>query len=70
MLFVAIGLVAWMLVVGARLVQLQITRYTNSAARARNQQSRQSKLQPTRGQVLDRKGRELARSVDTESFYS
>ena len=69
-LFVAIGLVAWMLVIGARLVQLQISQHDDFAARARNQQLSAIDTSPTRGQVLDRQGRELARSVDTESFFA
>ena len=69
-LFVAIVLVLWMLAIGARLVQLQIHQHDNLASRARNQQLSSIETAPTRGQVLDRQGRELARSLDTESFYS
>src|SRR5882672_5611625 len=69
-LFVAIALVLWMLAIGARLVQLQIHQHDNLATRARNQQLSSIETAPTRGQVLDRQGRELARSLDTESFYS
>src|SRR6266849_9162397 len=68
--FVAIGLLAWMLAIGARLVQLQINQHEDLAARARNQQLSAIDTAPTRGQVLDRQGRELARSLDTESFYA
>jgi cell division protein FtsI (penicillin-binding protein 3) len=64
------GLVFWMLVIGGRLVQLQIHRHDELALRARNQQLSSIETAPTRGQVLDRQGRELARSLDTESFYS
>src|ERR1051325_10102345 len=69
-LFVAIGLLLWMMVIGARLVQLQIHRHDELASRARNQQLSSIETAPTRGQVLDRQGRELARSLDTESFYA
>src|SRR5712664_4266520 len=69
-LFVSLGLVVWMLAVGARLVQLQVSRHDELAARARNQQLSSIETAPTRGQVLDRQGRELARSLDTESFYA
>jgi cell division protein FtsI (penicillin-binding protein 3) len=69
-LFVAIGLVAWMLLIGARLVQLQISQHDDFTARARNQQLSAIDTSPTRGQVLDRQGRELARSIDTESFFA
>src|SRR2546430_6254244 len=69
-LFVAIGLALWMGAIGARLVQLQIHQHDDLASRARNQQLSSIDTAPTRGQVLDRQGRELARSLDTESFYS
>jgi cell division protein FtsI (penicillin-binding protein 3) len=69
-LYVAIGLVFWMLVVGARLVQLQLGQHQQLSARARNQQLGAIDTSPTRGQVLDRQGRELARSLDTESFFA
>jgi cell division protein FtsI (penicillin-binding protein 3) len=66
----AIGLVLWMLVIGGRLIQLQVHRHDELAARARNQQMTAIETAPTRGQVVDRQGRELARSLDTESFFS
>src|SRR5688572_5605746 len=69
-MFVALGLVAWMAIVGLRLVQLQISRHTELATRAKNQQLGTVETSPTRGLLLDRQGRELARSVDTESFYA
>src|SRR6202171_1336810 len=69
-LFVAIGLVAWMFLIGARLVQWQVSQHDDFTARARNQQLSAIETSPTRGQVLDRQGRELARSIETESFYA
>src|SRR6202163_1234923 len=69
-LFVALGLVAWMFLIGARLVQLQVSQHDDFTARARNQQLSAVETSPTRGQVLDRQGRELARSIETESFYA
>ena len=69
-LFVAIGLVAWMLIIGARLVQLQVSQHDDLTARARNQQLGSIETNPVRGQLLDRQGRELARSIDTESFFA
>lgn len=69
-IFIALGLVAWMLLIGARLVQLQVNQHDQLAARARNQQLSSIETAPTRGQVLDRQGRELARSLDTESFFA
>src|SRR3977135_3460219 len=69
-LFIAIGLVAWMLLIGARLVQLQVSQHDDFTSRARNQQLSAVETSPRRGQVLDRQGRELARSIETESFYA
>src|SRR5215813_3236943 len=68
--FVALGLVVWMFVIGARLLQLQIHQHDELASRARNQQLSSIETDATRGQLLDRQGRELARSLDTESFYA
>lgn len=69
-LFVSLGLVAWMLLIGGRLVQLQVSQHDDFTSRARNQQLSAIDTGPTRGQVLDRQGRELARSIETESFYA
>jgi penicillin-binding protein 2 len=68
-LFLALGLVAWMVLIGARLVQLQVSQHDDYTARARSQQLSAVETSPTRGQLLDRQGRELARSIETESFY-
>jgi cell division protein FtsI (penicillin-binding protein 3) len=59
-----------MVVIGARLVYLQIHQHAELSSRARNQQQNLVETAPSRGQVLDRKGRELARSLDTESFFA
>ncbi len=40
------------------------------ASRARSQQVGAIETSPSRGQLLDRQGRELARSIDTESFFA
>src|SRR5262245_23440499 len=69
-LFISLGLLAWMLLIGARLVQLQVSQHDDLATRARNQQLNSIETAPVRGQVLDRQGRELARSLDMESFYA
>ena len=69
-LFIAFGLVVWMLAIGARLVQLQVNQHEELASRARSQQVGAIETSPSRGQLLDRQGRELARSIDTESFFA
>ena len=58
-----------MLAVGARLIYLQTHERDWLMARARVQQQDMIETSPWRGVVLDRQGRELARSVDTESFF-
>src|SRR5258708_14303209 len=69
-LIVTVALVVWMLAVGARLVQVQISQHDELTARAQSQQLAAIDTSPIRGQVLDRQGRELARSIDTESFFA
>ena len=69
-LLVSVALMVWMLAIGARLVQLQVSQHEDLAARARNQQLGAIETSPSRGQLLDRQGRELARSIDTESFFA
>src|SRR2546422_10238314 len=69
-LLVVIGLVVWMLLIGARLVQLQVSQHDDFTARARNQQLGSIETSATRGPVLDRQGRELARSIETASFFA
>ncbi|HMJ26317.1 MAG TPA: penicillin-binding protein, partial [Pyrinomonadaceae bacterium] len=69
-LIVALVLVGWMFVIGARLVQLQVSQHETFTARARNQQLSSIQTSATRGPVVDRQGRELARSVETASFFA
>src|SRR3989449_790785 len=69
-LFIAFGLVVWMLAIGARLFQLQVNQHEELASHARSQQVGAIETSPSRGQLLDRQGRELARSIDTESFFA
>ena len=59
----------WMLAVSARLVYLQVTQHTTLANRARQQQQNALDTTPQRGELLDRYGRQLARSVQTISLF-
>jgi len=54
-LFIAIGLVVWMLAIGARLVQLQINQHDELASRARSQQVGSIETSPSRGQLFGSK---------------
>ncbi len=68
-LIVASVLIFWMFAITARLVYLQTVEHDWLRERARVQQQDSLDTSPMRGLVLDREGRELARSVDTESFF-
>lgn len=68
-LFVAAFIGFWMLVVCARLVYLQFSQYENLANRAKQQQQNSIDTTPQRGELLDRQGRQLARSIQTVSLF-
>ncbi|HYY57627.1 MAG TPA: hypothetical protein VE842_09870, partial [Pyrinomonadaceae bacterium] len=68
-LVIASVLVFWMLVIAVRIIYLQTAQHDWLRERARVQQQDAIRTSPLRGLVLDRAGRELARSVDTESFF-
>jgi cell division protein FtsI (penicillin-binding protein 3) len=59
-----------MVVIGARLVYLQTVRHEELSKRARSQQHRGVVTGAARGLILDRQGREMARSVEVESFFA
>ena len=69
-LMVACFLGVWMLVIGVRLIYLQTAQHEWLTSRARTQQQDAIETSPIRGLVLDRHGNELARSIDTESFWA
>ncbi|MDQ3257942.1 MAG: penicillin-binding protein 2, partial [Acidobacteriota bacterium] len=66
---VAIFLFLWMVVIGVRLIHLQISQHEWLSARARAQQQGRGEQSAVRGLIVDRMGRELARSVVSESFF-
>src|SRR4029078_6609117 len=68
-LFVAAFVAFWMLGISARLVYLQVSRHEKLSARAHQQQQDAIDISPTRGAVLDREQRELARTIDTTSVF-
>ncbi|HEX8686658.1 MAG TPA: penicillin-binding protein 2, partial [Pyrinomonadaceae bacterium] len=67
---VAVFLCLWMVAVGARLAYLQTSQHGWLTKRARMQQLDAEPQAAARGLILDRQGRELARSVDLDSFYA
>src|SRR5215217_8632463 len=68
-LLVAAFIGFWMLVITARLVHLQFSQHDTLVDRARQQQQNAIETGAQRGELLDREGRELARSVQTVSLF-
>src|SRR5215510_3419653 len=68
-LYVAAFIGFWMFLVSARLVYLQFSQYDSLANRARQQQQNAIETSAQRGELLDRQGHELARSVQTVSLF-
>ena len=68
-LLVTAFIVCWMLAIGARLVYLQVSTHDWLTERAREQQLGAIETGFERGQLADREGRQLARSVETESIF-
>jgi cell division protein FtsI (penicillin-binding protein 3) len=64
---IAAGLTVWAVAIEARLVQLQLIDRASLELRAERQQTQQVDLLPQRGEILDRHGLVLARSVDADS---
>ena len=63
-------LIAWVAAIEGRLLYLQVFRHADLMARAERQQSRTIPSPPKRGEILDRHGRILARSVDADTIYA
>ena len=68
-LLVAAFIGFWMLAVSARLVYLQVSQHASLSNRARQQQQNALDTTPQRGELLDRHGHQLARSVQTISLF-
>lgn len=61
---------AWVLLIAARLYELQVVRYDHYAGKAERQQQRVVTLDPPRGTIYDAHGRELAVSIQVDSAYA
>jgi cell division protein FtsI (penicillin-binding protein 3) len=70
MMLLALGISLWALVVGIRLVHLQVLGRAFFEQQGTRQSERTINLDPRRGPILDRSGRPLAVSVDAESLYA
>lgn len=66
----AVLFVLWAAGIQARLVFLQVYKHADLAARAENQSARAIPISAKRGDILDRHGRVLAYSVDSESVFA
>ncbi len=66
----AAGFLLWTVGIEARLVYLQVVRHDDLQARAERQQKRTISAPAKRGEILDRRGRVLAYSVDADSIYA
>ncbi len=67
---VAALLALWVTGIEARLVYLQVFRHADLVARAERQQMRTIAAPSKRGDILDRRGRVLATSVDADTVYA
>ncbi len=67
---VAAVLALWVTGIEARLVYLQVFRHADLVARAERQQLRTIDAPSKRGDILDRRGRVLATSVDADTVYA
>src|SRR3977135_3603727 len=67
--FVAAFIIFWMAAISARLVYVQVSMHDAMAERAHRQQQGTLEISPERGQVSDRAGRELARSIESDSIF-
>jgi cell division protein FtsI/penicillin-binding protein 2 len=63
-------LALWVAAIEARLVFLQVVSHSDLVARAERQQKRTQEALAKRGDILDRRGRVLATSVDADSIYA
>jgi cell division protein FtsI (penicillin-binding protein 3) len=70
LMLLALGISLWALVVGTRLVQLQILGRGFFEQLITKQSERTQNLDPRRGPILDRDLRPLAVSVDADSLYA
>jgi len=70
LMLLALTISLWALVIGIRLVQLQVLGRAFFEQQGTRQSERTLNLFPRRGPILDREGRPLAVSVDAESLYA
>jgi cell division protein FtsI (penicillin-binding protein 3) len=70
-LYILLGfLLFWFFVICGRLVWLQIINYGDYTQRAAKQQQRSIEVSPVRGNIYDRRGNELAMTVNVDSVFA
>lgn len=70
-LYILLGfLLFWFLVICGRLVWLQLVNYGDYTQRAAKQQQRSIEVSPVRGNIYDRRGNELAMTVNVDSVFA
>src|SRR5688500_18856683 len=60
----------WSVAIEARLIYFQVIEHDKLVEAAEGQQSRSIEVSAKRGEILDRHGRVLARSVDADTVYA
>ncbi len=70
LMLLALSISLWALVIGIRLVHVQVLGREFFEQQGTRQSERTLNLYPRRGPILDREGRPLAVSVDAESLYA
>ncbi len=70
LMLLALSISLWALVIGIRLVHLQVLDAEFFEKQGTRQSERTINLDPRRGPILDREGRVLAVSVDAQSLYA
>jgi cell division protein FtsI (penicillin-binding protein 3) len=70
LMLLALSISLWAVVIGIRLVQVQVLGRAFFERQGTRQSERTVNLHPRRGPILDREGRPLAVSVDAESLYA
>lgn len=70
LLAAAVVLGVWTIGIEARLVYLQVVSHDDLVSRAERQQMRTTTLPAKRGEIVDRRGRLLAYSVDADTIYA
>ena len=68
LLVVALLFAAWIGVIQARLVQVQVYQHDRYVTRAKDQQTEELDLPAARGEIVDRHGKMLAYSVDADTL--